>query len=494
MNTFKFWIFLVIFSLAIPIIGIITSTLVSHGYEKDYENIIIDGIKKEKGIDLSNNQDFLAEIKLNNICSQPKIDKDFTSICIEYNQIKFLEYGASYTLLFSILALTIVPLLSLCAKKSRKALFYLFRPGLFLTQIISVILVIANSVIIIFSIYFAESFYVGRVHVYLITILGLGAAYIALRLCIKALTPIKNAEALVLGKSLSKNAYPHIWQFVESIAERVGTNPPNTIIVGMDPNFFVTETKVTCLDCTIKGRSLYLSLPFCRTLTEDELAAIIGHEMGHFVGEDTIWSRKFYPIYRGAAETINTLYSPTSENSDNGLIELALLPAFYYTSFFLSSFEKIEKKFGRERELNADKIGVKITSPQTMAIGLLKAHIYPYAWQLTQQEMHNALAEGKQIINISTFFSSICQSISKDFMKDEIGKSHTFHPTDTHPPLSMRLDSIGVKLSEVYSDGIKLPVDNIAINLIENAAEIEEELSEMEHYKLIRSGAVVSNK
>ena len=494
MNASKALIFLVIFSLAIPIIGIITGTLVSHSYEKEYENIIIDGIKKEKGIDLSNNQDFLTEIKLNNICSQLKIDQDLTPICTEYNQINFLKYGASYTLLFSILALMIVPLLSLCAKKSRKALFYLFRPGLFLTQIISAILVIANSVIIISSIYFAESFYLGRVHVYLITILGLGAAYIALRLCIKALTPIKNAEAIVLGKSLSKDAYPNIWSFVETIANKVGTNPPSTIIVGMDPNFFVTEAKVTCLNCTVKERSLYLSLPFCRTLTEDELAAIIGHEMGHFVGEDTSWSRKFYPIYRGAAETITTLDSQTSEDSNNGLVELALLPAFFYTSFFLLSFEKIEKKFGRERELNADKIGVKITSPQTMATGLLKAHIYPYAWQLTQQEMHNALAEGKQIINISTFFSSICQSISKDFMKDEIGKSNTFHPTDTHPPLSMRLGSIGIELSEIYSDGIKLPVDNIAINLIENAAEIEEELSEVEHYKLVRSGAVILNK
>jgi Zn-dependent protease with chaperone function len=258
----------------------------------------------------------------------------------------------------------------------------------------------------------------------------------------------------------------------------------------MEPNFFVTEAKVICLDGEMKGKSLYLSLPFCRALTKEELTAIIGHEMGHFVGEDTIWSKKFYPIYRGSIETVNTLYSSSNSNNNNGLIQLAFLPALYFMNFFISSFEKAEKEIGRERELNADKIGVRLTSPEIMATGLLKAHIYPHAWQFTQQKMKEALIEGKQLINLSTFFRSVCELIPSDFMHDNIGKSSTPHPTDSHPPLATRLNNIGVQLSAIYSHGIKLPTSDIAIDLIDNPSKIEEELSEIEHYRLVQAGIV----
>lgn len=491
MSTFKSWFILIALFFTIPIIGTATSILVSHSYEKKYESIIIESVKKDKGVDVSENQEFLAKIKLDNICSESTLEEAFTGVCNEYSKMKYLGYASGLTLIFSIFALLLVPTLSKIAKKNRKALFYLFRPGLFLSQIISAILVIANSAIIVFSIYLAESFYTGRVHIYLIGILGLVAVFAALTVCIKALTPIKSAEARVVGKSLKKSDYPTIWKFVESIAERIGTTPPNTIIVGMEPNFFVTEAKVICLDGKIKGKSLYLSLPFCRALTKEELTAIIGHEMGHFIGEDTLWSKKFYPIYRGSTETLYTLYSSSTaekEENNNGLIQLAFLPALYFMSFFISAFEKAEKEIGREREINADNVGVKITSPIIMAKGLLKAHIYPQAWQFTQEKMKEALANGKQLINASTFFCSVCELLPSDFMKDDVGKISTSHPTDSHPPLSARLNSIGIQLSEIYADGIKLPTVDIAIELIENASKIEEELSEIEHYRLVQSG------
>lgn len=233
---------------------------------------------------------------------------------------------------------------------------------------------------------------------------------------------------------------------------------------------------------------MYLSLPLCRILTTKELAAILGHELGHFVGEDTVWSRKFYPIYRGSIETIDILYS--SSANGNSLTFLAFLPALYFMKFFICSFENAEKEIGRQRELSADDIGVKITSAEIMARGLLKVHISPYAWKITLQEMNKALSAEKQIVNISTFFYSACKLIPENFMKDVIGKTSTLHPTDTHPTLSLRLKNIGIELSELYYDTLKPPTVDIAIELIDNPTNIEEELSELEHYRLIQSGAI----
>lgn len=342
-------------------------------------------------------------------------------------------------------------------------------------------MVAANAAILVFSIYFAESFYLERVHFGLIGILGLVAGIAAISIFIQSISPIKEAEMRVFGKVLSKDTYPAIWHFVESLAKTIGTEAPNTIIAGMDPTFFVTESKVLCLDGQIQGRTLYLSLPFCRSFTKREFAAIIGHEMGHFIGNDTRWSKRFYPIYRGATNTVLSLDNP--DNKD-GLAQFAFLPSLIFMNIFITAFMTSEKAISRQRELNADSVGMNLTSKEDMGTALVKAHIYQHVWIHTQQKMKEHLANGKQITNLSAYFSSICEAIPQDFMKYEIEQTHTAHPTDTHPPLSVRLNSMGIKRDEVYERGIVNINDDPAINLIDEAETLEKELSDLEYYKL----------
>ena len=79
------------------------------------------------------------------------------------------------------------------------------------------------------------------------------------------------------------------------------------MVVGLDPNFFVTEARVRCLNGTLSGRTLYCSLPLARILSRAEFDAVIGHELGHFRGQDTQFSQRFYPIYRGTADSLRAL-------------------------------------------------------------------------------------------------------------------------------------------------------------------------------------------
>ncbi len=118
-------------------------------------------------------------------------------------------------------------------------------------------LVTANAGILIFSIYFAESFYLGQVHIGLIVLLGIVAGLTAIGVLFKAFIPVKDTENLVLGKILKRSDYPTIWQFTDSVAEQVGCKSPDNIIAGMEPTFFVTEAKITCLDGKSKGRTLF---------------------------------------------------------------------------------------------------------------------------------------------------------------------------------------------------------------------------------------------
>ena len=203
MNTLKAWILLIFFSTAIPVIGLISSFLVSHGYEKKYENAVIMALTNSQNVDPTS-KEFLEKIKLDNICREKNLNDDFTATCNQYNQMRWLGYASKAVLWFFIAALLIISIFGKISMGDRKAIFYLFRPGLFISQIVSATLVVANSVILIASIYFLEAFYIERVHVILIGFLGLAAAYAAYSVCEKALKPIKSAEIRVLGKLLPR--------------------------------------------------------------------------------------------------------------------------------------------------------------------------------------------------------------------------------------------------------------------------------------------------
>jgi len=490
MKHLKTWLIQLAFFAFVPLLGLTVSALVSKGFEKQHTEVVLE-LATEKGLtEQYQKNEILKRMSIENTCSRLAPDANgLRAFCQEYERSKLLGDWSLLTLKFSILALALIYIAGKIAQKQRIALFYLFRPGLLISQISSAALVVANAAILVYSIYLAEAFYIGRVHFGLIAALGLVSILAALSVCRKALTPIKSAEAFVVGKSISKDDQPQVWQFVESIAKQTATTPPQTIIVGMNPNFFVTEATVNCLDGKVKGKSLYLSLPFCRVIGKEELSAIIGHEMGHFVGNDTLWSKKFYPIYRGSIETLHTLQHSSDSESDNGIASLAFLPSMIFMNLFISVFEKAEKSIGRARELKADELGAKITSPSIMAQALLKTHMFIYAWHFTEKKMKEALSDGKQIINISTFFCGVSSHIPFERIKSDVESSSTSHPTDSHPPLSARLNDLGITLSELDKEDIKVNEDT-AINLIANPSEIEEELSEIEHHKMARENGI----
>ena len=106
----------------------------------------------------------------------------------------------------------------------------------------------------------------------------------------------------IIGARLNKKDHRKIFDKIFNICKKIKASPPNNIIVGLSTDFFAVSGKVKVFngidEKMIKGNTIYISLPFLRTLTINEFATIIGHEAGHFVGEDTLYSIKFAPIYR----------------------------------------------------------------------------------------------------------------------------------------------------------------------------------------------------
>jgi Zn-dependent protease with chaperone function len=221
-----------------------------------------------------------------------------------------------------------------------------------------------------------------------------------------------------------------------------------------------------------------------RILSCDELTAVIGHELGHFRGEDTKFSLRFYPIYAGTGQALAALES----QSENGARALALLPAFAILSFFMEQFAQAERAIGRHRELEADKAGVSVSSGRALATSLLKIGAFSPLWGSIRAAMVKALSQGKAYTNVSALYAEVAASSGKPELLDEVAVTPTAHPTDTHPPTKMRIQALGLSVAELRDEALAIDAEASSASLLTNPTEIEEELTDIEHRVLLELG------
>jgi Zn-dependent protease with chaperone function len=298
-----------------------------------------------------------------------------------------------------------------------------------------------------------------------------------------AFRAVRRATTIVVGKEQDLAKAPVLKDFLKDLTAQVGTAMPNHIVLGLNPNFFVTEANVICLDGTLTGRTLYISLPLARLLTRTELASVLGHELGHYKGRDTEFSRRFYPIYRGTAESVAGLL----HSAGQGTRSIALLPAICTLGYFYQSFAASEAKLGRSRELAADAVGAEITSPRTVGTALLKVCAFAPLWDHVYDDMREALSEGKQFVNLSARWASIISGINDSSLLAGIDARKLSHPTDSHPPLGVRLDALGLSVSDLAAEALKTTPAHPAIELIPEHEQFEKDLTDLEHALLAES-------
>jgi hypothetical protein len=102
--------------------------------------------------------------------------------------------------------------------------------------------------------------------------------------------------------------------------------------------------------------------------------------------------------------------------------------------------------------------------------------------------MLNALAEGKQLINISTFFTALTNTMPPDVLNSGLGEEGPPHPTDSHPPLSERMKTLHLTVAQVASSAFHTTPPNPAIDLISEAEQLERELTDVQHALMMRQG------
>ncbi|MFV0678707.1 M48 family metallopeptidase [Ottowia sp.] len=239
----------------------------------------------------------------------------------------------------------------------------------------------------------------------------------------------------VMGQALTPQQAPGLWQHVRELAARVGTAPPEHMVLGMVESFYVTNHTLRTQPAQqlLEGRTLHLPLTYLSLLRRDEIDAIIAHEMGHFLGEDTAYSMRFVPLYASMEHALHSM-------TDKGEIPWGSIPAYTFSAYLLESFHGAVNHWSRQRELAADAVSARVASPEAAARALVHVSaLAPVVEERLEAIARRPAETGHDLI------AMLQEDVrAKPLAPPDLSaEAATTHPFDTHPPTIDRLKALG---------------------------------------------------
>ncbi|MFK8017997.1 MAG: M48 family metalloprotease [Gammaproteobacteria bacterium] len=433
-----------------------------------------------------------ANFTITELCADAKAVSELgvVDMCSRMTHVGWMRTASIGSAVVGVLLLLLFVFASSTAGTDRKKMTRIFPPLVVFSLIALALLVLVHGAILTYAVFLGEVLLIGRYHIFLIGGVGIGAL-IGFGSLIKASSTLAGKrEQQILGQQLSRDKHPAMFEFASGIAGKLGAREPDNIVVGLDPNFFVTSADVQLIgtDKELTGETLYLSLPLARIFTRDEIRAVIGHELGHFRGNDTAYSLRFAPVYAGLTHGVNTL------GASGDLTAVAQLPARSVLRYMIETFHRNVSTISREREFEADKAALEVAPAQSLATSLLKIGLYANAWGNLQSTVVERMGMRKFTRNMSSLFASIVRyDVNVEKIPeaiDGVAKQTVSHPTDSHPPTATRIEQAGLRVEDI--DHADLLVDGgNSIDLIDGHLEIEEELTSNQQKMYVSMGVQV---
>jgi Zn-dependent protease with chaperone function len=370
----------------------------------------------------------------------------------------------------------------------RVLLALVFVPGLYLLLALSVALMIGVAGGILVGLWKAgES--VNRIPVGIMLAIVVGAFLGIVSVLSAVVDSVSRASFPVHAEQLSRPDAPKLYSMLDRLAKRLGAHLPDSVVLEMGTSFFVTEAKVHTFTGACGNRTLCVSAPLLHFLTVGEVEAILAHELAHFSGADTAYSRRFYPVYHGASQALRGMAAVGDENGGRGTAAaIPLLLPQMLVGWYLAWFAKLERQNSREREFRADRLASQATAPAVLASGLLKVHAYAPFWLAIPQGIRELHSQGRAYVNAAVAFEEARGN--PDLLEAvRTGETHQLtHPTDTHPSLADRLSALG------FADRATAPLTDgpPATDLVVDLSAREERLTDALSYIVLRQSGLLN--
>lgn len=473
--------------LFVPLIGLLIAYNINAKYEENFIGSLANSLN------ITSAEIIDKGITLAGICDKDGgVEVGLVEMCGYVENIHLLGLASIYSLLAGFILIIFVIVIRKIIGLSRKRLAVLFSPITLISLLVLSTSVVVQGAILVYGIYISEVVYFERFHPKIIFVLGIGAAIAAYIIIKSVFASLKSNPTFIIGEKITSETGGGLIRFVKEISDKVGARAPDNIIVGLEPNFYVTAVSVALVGekKTLGGTTMYLSLPFLSIFSKEELASVIGHELGHFKGEDTAYTMRFYPAYSRLYKAIGGLSEQANNESATNIFGV---PTIVILEFILSEFSITERTIGRGREFEADKVGASITGGLALITALLKVSEYAGIWNELRGFNVQKLADGVVYNNLAGIYCEASDNKYRELYFEETVQnlldSQMSHLTDTHPTLNERMSALNIRKDALKKDLLK----PAKVDLNEYFSEIDkltENLSFHEHRLMVSLGHV----
>ncbi|MER7187017.1 M48 family metalloprotease [Streptomyces hyaluromycini] len=212
----------------------------------------------------------------------------------------------------------------------------------------------------------------------------------------------------VPGVSPAPREQPELWRRVRDLAERVGTRPPTEIRVIPGANAMVRED-ARWLGLIAGERRLFLGVALLIGLPDEELDAVLAHELGHYAHDDTRLGGLLWALHGRLLHTAHTLRQRAAREEAEERARAAARAARrraagkpppvkreptrgpdHYLALVFSAYARLclrlTKAVSRRQEYAADLVAARIAGRDTTAAALRRIPVLDAADDLYLRE------------------------------------------------------------------------------------------------------------
>jgi len=294
-----------------------------------------------------------------------------------------------------------------------------------------------------FLIFNSAMFYLGVAGMF-----AAGLALAAFSIAFESRRLFAPGSILLTGVPVDEGRLPEVSRRVLEIAAKLHAQPPARIIVGLEPPIFVAAAQVNLRGTGVLDSALTLYLPAAalRVLSEQELDAVIAHELGHFRGQDLVYSARFVPAYNDLVIALQSVAE--GREDDHPYFKLARLPTIFLLSGMLVIFRHVVTRISRAREFEADRAAVEVAPAEAVVTALVKTLPLSIRWQQVRLANSALVHRGRARANLVADHLALVRDMLARSNREKFAAAllagKTAHPLDTHPTLSERSAALGV--------------------------------------------------
>lgn len=239
---------------------------------------------------------------------------------------------------------------------------------------------------------------------------------------------VRKIDTSVVGVKLTERKQPELWELVRRIAVVAGTEPPDEIYLTADVNAAVLE-EAAFLGLVPMRRRMLIGAPLLAAMREDQLAAILTHELAHYSNRDTRLSGLTYRGRRAFVATVAGLHEDWLQK----LMRLVL-------KGFLKLYLRASAGLSRRQERAADEAAARAVGSTVAAGAMRELAAVAESWHFF---ITNHLVWGWDAgyLPADAFAGYASLRTSTDEELDEIRQNppDESSPYDTHPPMRQRI-------------------------------------------------------